>query len=181
MQVADGGTMTCTSMCSNFQWSMQRVDFVTDVFTLDFKNYDMILGIQWLATLKTIVCNYAEMWMAFRWQGQEVFIKGNDPVSTVTIRLEQLNDLLCSTSLVSEINLCNLHSFDSQEHEKQPICTWLQPCIIENTALATPQEEYQELFEEPKGLPPPRSYDHSIPLKKGSNPVNLRPYRHSSL
>jgi len=45
MQVADGGTMTYTSVCSNFQWSMQGVDFVTDVFTLDLKNCDMILGI----------------------------------------------------------------------------------------------------------------------------------------
>jgi len=77
------------------------------------------------------------MWMAFRWKGQEVFIKGNDPVSTEIIRLEQLNGLLCSTSLVSEINLCSLRSFDSQEHEKQPTSTWLQPCIIENTTLAT--------------------------------------------
>jgi len=104
--------MTYTSVCSNFQWSMQGVDFVTDVFTLDLKNYDMILGIHWLATLKNIICNYAEMWMAFRWQGQEVFIKGNDPVSMETIRLEQLNSLLYSTSLVSEINLCSLCSID---------------------------------------------------------------------
>jgi hypothetical protein len=49
---------------------MQGVAFVTYVFTLDLKNCDMILGIQWLAKLKTIVCNYDEMWMAFMWQGQ---------------------------------------------------------------------------------------------------------------
>jgi uncharacterized membrane protein len=39
---------------------------MTDVFTLDLKNYDMILGIQWLATLKTIVCNYEEMVLNFQ-------------------------------------------------------------------------------------------------------------------
>jgi hypothetical protein len=50
VQVADGGIMACTSVCSNFQWSIQGVNFVTDVFTLDLKNCDMILGIQWLAT-----------------------------------------------------------------------------------------------------------------------------------
>jgi hypothetical protein len=59
--------MTCTFVCKKFQWSMQGVLFETDVFTLDLKNYDMILGIQWLAKLKTIVCNYDEMWMAFIW------------------------------------------------------------------------------------------------------------------
>jgi hypothetical protein len=45
VQVADGGIMTCTSVCSNFQWSIQGVDFVTNVFTLELKNCDMILGI----------------------------------------------------------------------------------------------------------------------------------------
>jgi hypothetical protein len=46
VQVVDGETMTCISVCNNFQWSMQGVDFAADVFTLDLKNYDMILGIQ---------------------------------------------------------------------------------------------------------------------------------------
>jgi len=181
VQVADGGIMACTSVYSNFQWSIQGVDFVTDVFTLDLKNCDMILGIQWLATLKTIVCNYEEMWMAFIWQGQEVFIKGNDPVTMETVRLKQLNGLLCSASLVSEINLCRLGSINSQEQEKNPTSTGLQPGLAENITFTNLQAEYQELFEEPKGLPLPRSHDHSIPLKEGSNPVNLRPYRHSSL
>ena len=80
----------------------------------------MILGIQWLATLKTIVCNYEEMWMAFIWQGYEVFIKGNDLVTMETVRLKQHHGLLCSTSLVSEINLCSLRFIDSQEHEENP-------------------------------------------------------------
>jgi hypothetical protein len=31
------------------------------------------------------------------------------------------------------------------------------------------------------GLPPSRSHDHTIPLKEGAQPVNLRPYRYSSL
>jgi len=128
VQVADGGIMDCTSMCSNFQWSIQGVDFVIDVFTLDLKNCDMILGIQWLATLKTIVCNYEEMWMAFTWQGQEVFIKGNDPVTMETVRLKQLNGLLCSANLVSKINLCSLRSINSQERG-----TGLQPGLAANT------------------------------------------------
>ena len=35
------------------------------------------------------------------------------------------------------------------------------------------------VFQEPEGLPPPRLFDHSIPLVPGARPVNLRPYRYS--
>jgi hypothetical protein len=31
------------------------------------------------------------------------------------------------------------------------------------------------------GLPPSRPHDHTIPLKEGDQPVNLHPYRYSSL
>jgi hypothetical protein len=41
--------------------------------------------------------------------------------------------------------------------------------------------DYQDLFKEPEGLPPPRSHDHIVPLKEGSQPINLRPYRYSGL
>nr|GEX00175.1 hypothetical protein [Tanacetum cinerariifolium] len=41
--------------------------------------------------------------------------------------------------------------------------------------------EYAEIFEVPNKLPPARSYDHGIPLLPGSQPVNIRPYRHLPL
>jgi len=59
--------------------------------------------------------------------------------------------------------------------------TKLQPCALHHTGLTALQASYQEIFEEPKHLPPPRSHDHQIPLNEGTDPVNLRPYRHSSL
>lgn len=39
---------------------------------------------------------------------------------------------------------------------------------------------YDDLFTEPNTLPPPRmTFDHKIPLKEGSQPFHLRPYRYS--
>ena len=159
---------------------MQGVSFETDVYTLELQNCDMILGIQWLAKLKTIVCNYEEMWMAFMWQGQEVCIKGDKPISVETIQVEQLNGLLCNINLIAEISLGNLHSIGSIDDD-QPMSTKLHPCAFHHNGLAALQVSYQEIFEEPKHLPPPRSHDHQIPLKEGTDPVNLKPYRHSSL
>ncbi|GKE73389.1 hypothetical protein Tco_1535430, partial [Tanacetum coccineum] len=38
--------------------------------------------------------------------------------------------------------------------------------------------EYAKVFEVPNKLPPARSHDHRIPLLPGTQPVNIRPYRH---
>jgi len=108
---------------------------VTYVFTLDLKNCDMILGIQWLAKLKTIVCNYDEMWMAFMWQGQEVFINEDDLVLVETVRFKQLNGLLCNTRLVSKINMCSLCLIEDQDSDGQPTSSQLKSCAIKNTGL----------------------------------------------
>jgi len=39
-------------------------------------------------------------------------------------------------------------------------------------------QEYGDVFQEPKGLPPNRSYDHSIPLQPGIQAISVRPYRY---
>lgn len=40
-------------------------------------------------------------------------------------------------------------------------------------------QEYSDLFQDPKTLPPHRSYDHAIPLYPDSIPINSRPYHYS--
>jgi hypothetical protein len=37
---------------------MHEVNFMVDVFNVELNNYDMVLGIQWLAMLGDIVSNY---------------------------------------------------------------------------------------------------------------------------
>jgi hypothetical protein len=40
-------------------------------------------------------------------------------------------------------------------------------------------DKYSQVFHDPQTLPPPRSYDHSIPLLPRAIPVNARPYHYS--
>ncbi|GJX33296.1 gypsy/ty3 retroelement polyprotein [Tanacetum coccineum] len=48
--------------------------------------------------------------------------------------------------------------------------------ISGNVRLQALLEEYANVFEEPKALPPHRSFDHQIPLKYRDVNVNIRPY-----
>jgi hypothetical protein len=38
-------------------------------------------------------------------------------------------------------------------------------------------QQYEDIFQEPKELPPPRDVDHQIPLQNAGEIVNSRPYR----
>lgn len=38
-------------------------------------------------------------------------------------------------------------------------------------------KNFEDVFEQPRGLPPTRSSDHRIPLKADSSPVNANPYK----
>jgi hypothetical protein len=40
-------------------------------------------------------------------------------------------------------------------------------------------QQHLSTFEEPKGLPPSRSCDHSIPLVPGAQPIFIRPYHYA--
>lgn len=46
-------------------------------------------------------------------------------------------------------------------------------------AISRLLQSYPDVFSDPKQLPPPRSYDHAIPLVPGSIPVNSKPYHYS--
>lgn len=41
-------------------------------------------------------------------------------------------------------------------------------------------DTFAENFEEPQQLPPVQEIDHNIPLKEGTKPTNVRPYRYAS-
>lgn len=67
-------------------------------------------------------------------------------------------------------NCCAIAQFKaSEEKEEGEIPTEIQQVL----------NQYEDLFQEPKGLPPARLHDHKIPLQPGANPVNIRPYRYT--
>jgi hypothetical protein len=39
-------------------------------------------------------------------------------------------------------------------------------------------QEFKDIYQEPKQLPPQREIAHHINLKEGTEPINVRPYRY---
>lgn len=78
-------------------------------------------------------------------------------------------------------------------HQLQAMCAdnavqyMVQLCLLDGEASISPPPacveaviaQFAHLFEEPKGLPPSRPFDHSIPLIPVAQPINLWPCRYS--
>jgi hypothetical protein len=182
VQAANGEKMVCKSMCKGLEWKMQGISFQTDVYIIDLSNFEMVLGIQWLSMLSDILCNYKHLWMSFDWQGERVLLKGENPPKFQTIELKQLSSIVGNQGQVAYYFLCSLMTVDDGEEEATGArtITTLFP-DIKDTNLLSLFQSYQDLFHEPKGLPPPKAHGHKIPLKAKSEAVNLRPYRYSRI
>ena len=159
---------------------MQGIHCEADVFVMELEACDMVLGVQWLATLGDIVCNYKNMWMSFEWHGQHTTLRGEAPVKLQSIQFGQMGGLLSNKTSIVGLNLCSLRII----HDTPDKATSTTAKILnkeEETALQQLLQLYQDVFIPMTGLPPNRPHDHTIPLKEGAQPVNLHPYRYSSL
>jgi len=182
VQAANGEKMVYKSMCRELKWKLQGISFQTDVYIIDLSNCEMVLGIQWLSMLGDILCNYKHLWMSFDWQGEKVLLKGENPPKFQTIELKQLSSLVGNQGQVADYFLCSLMIVEDGEKKATGarIITTLFP-NIKDTDLLSLLQSYQDLFHEPKRLPPPRAHDHRVPLKADGEAFNLRPYRYSGL
>ncbi|GJU56063.1 reverse transcriptase [Tanacetum coccineum] len=148
---AYGNKMVTTSECKQFQWQFGSTMFSLDVMLLPLGGCDMVLGIQWLATLGDIRFNFHDLRMDFKYNGRRILLRG-----THKSNLEWLNTKT-SDKIVRQTEL---HS--------------MVVCVFPNSAGSF----YEDVFATPTELPPRREHDHRIPLMKGAQPVNIKPYRH---
>lgn len=108
--------------------------------------------------------------MAFDYNGAKINLQGARADLTQCHQLsgEELTELLQRSGVARMVQLC---ATEQGEHVLIEV-----PVPVEIEALIS---EFGHLFAEPRGLPPQRSFDHTIPLLPGARPVNVRPYRYS--
>lgn len=127
---------------SDCQWRSHGVEFHTTFKVLPLGCYDAILGIDWLATHSPMQVHWLEKTMSFECQGKRVHLQGAqaDTTSCQMISKNELNFMIQTSAIARVVQLCTL-----QEQAKEP------PLPAEVSELI---EQYEVLFEEPRGLPP---------------------------
>ena len=147
--------------------SLQGVPITVDLCLLPLEGRDAVIGAQWLRTLGPIIWDFSTLLMKFQVRDKEVVLQGISTPEMKPLSDEEVSKEVNKTKQGVLLKLC----FLSMEG----------PCIHTihiNPQLQSLLASYRDVFEDPKGLPPPRSHDHRIPLIPGGGPVCVRPYRY---
>ncbi|XP_035551124.1 uncharacterized protein LOC118349695 [Juglans regia] len=158
VRVANGQGLNSEGICKTAQLKVLTL-------CLDLAGYDIVLGVQWLETLGPITWDFSKFLMTFVCEGKTIEFKGLKLNSSV---VEDGQKLLKATLAKGKGIFLQI------------VC---EGAVKGNYELVEGQfsellEEFKTIFDEPQGLPPPRTHDHQIVLKEGTQPITNRPYRY---
>lgn len=139
------------------------------VFLLPITGSELVLGVAWLATIGSHVADYSTATIKLYLNNRFVTLQGEHPVGP---KLAQFNHLkrMKSTDAISELFTLHFQSVVDHSSLTLPADTPSDLALLLN--------DYKQVFDVPRGLPPPRVCDHQILLTAGTMPVKVKPYRY---
>jgi hypothetical protein len=164
--VANGEKINSKGQCRKVQVWIQGTLFTLEFYLLPLVGYDVVVGVQWLRTLGLIMWDFSKLHMSFRYKDKWVQLRG---IASPKDRMVEAQPML--KAIKKQQGGIIIRLFSVQLGVEQDFLT------TKNSSLRKLLEEYNQIFEEPHGLPPNRVQDHKIPLQHGTGAVNVRPYR----
>ncbi|GJW75785.1 retrotransposable element Tf2 [Tanacetum coccineum] len=76
MTVGGGKELISTKACKDFVWQLQGETFKADMMILPLGGCEMVLGIQWLAILGDIKCDFSQLKMEFVYNRRRMVLRG---------------------------------------------------------------------------------------------------------
>ncbi|KAJ7949788.1 Ty3/gypsy retrotransposon protein [Quillaja saponaria] len=76
VQIGNGDIIRCNSICRNLDVQLPGLKITQDFFPFSIGGADLVLGIQWLASLNTVQANWHEMFLIFTIDGQKYKLQG---------------------------------------------------------------------------------------------------------
>ncbi|KAG8480509.1 hypothetical protein CXB51_024639 [Gossypium anomalum] len=171
VMVANGVRLSTQGLCRDVSWEAQGYKFFTDFLVLSVKGFDLVLGTQWLLSLGPIVWDFSNLTMQFQHMGLNCILHGILPSSLQIVSSHQLSKCL---NLVGNGPCPMLLAFCDQT------AITLQPVQLP-PELQGLLDDFEDVFQTPTGLPPPRLQDHRIPLTDETKVVKVRPYRYPAV
>ena len=165
VEVGNGQVEKSKGVCKDVSIWVQGIEIQQPFFLMELGGTDVILGVDWLASLGDIKANFQKMTISWRTKETLQGIHG-DPS-------------LCRAKSSWKATLKALRD-DGEGYFIAPISQG-QERAVPPTPTAGIQRllaEFEDVFKIPAGLPPEREQDHAIVLKDGAEIPNVRPYRY---
>ena len=125
----------------------------------------MVLGVDWLAMFSPMEFDFKGLSVRLKKGKQQVELKGEG--NQVHLRLIKGSRLHKWARKQAYGILAQLKIITDEVPDTEIITLEMERVL----------QEFENVFKEPQGLPPERSHDHSITLKEGSKPFQIKPYR----
>ncbi|KAD3640227.1 hypothetical protein E3N88_29450 [Mikania micrantha] len=135
--------------------------FLIDVLVFDMGNLDLIFGMAWLSLLGEVTYDRQHSWMQFTHAGNIVRLQGILLAQPSTAALQKWLGGLDYGDFSSAMFSLLTSALSMSQHQ----------------GLSLELHQRADVFEEPTGLPPARSHDHSIQLTS-EIPICVSPYRY---
>ena len=150
VKVACSERISCKGRCIGVQVRIQGVTLDIDFYLLRLEGYEVILGAQWLRTLEMIELDFSKLLMRFQYGGNNVerILKGSKHGAFIQFHAIAMGEKEKMANTFTDQNLIGLIN------------------------------SFQDLFKEPKGLPPSRVHDHCTPLVLEIGSISVMPYRY---
>lgn len=169
--VGNGGRLLTEGRLVNTPISIQGHEFHPELFVLAVHGADVILGAAWLSTLGWVRQNYDKLILEFEVDGKVIQLRGEPRHTPQPAHFHSLQRMY-RTEAIAESFKVDINKIIEDSTPKSP---GVAPIPYEMSTLL---DHFEDIFQKPQGLPPPRTVDHSIPLQPGTGPVNIRPYRY---
>ncbi|XP_042012377.1 uncharacterized protein LOC121760841 [Salvia splendens] len=171
--VVNGASLLCTHISRGTKLTLQGNVFVVDLHILAHHGPDVILGMHWLESLGKVSADFVRKTLEFTHGERTVFLQGLMP-GPKQISLHSLYTLTTQPA-------------DHEFYEIVPIISGteaVEGSNLEDFPPDLPAEilgvlnMHRAVFEQPRGMPSSRPFDHRIHLLPGTRPINVRPYRY---
>jgi hypothetical protein len=165
IEVGNGEKVRNRGVCEGLQFNIQGVECNQHFFIMELSGSEMVLGMDWLASLGNIEANFGNLCLKCEVNGKKCTIQGDPAMCNSQAKLKTIMKALSNEGVGFYIHHISEGATEAVEHEGRS--EW--EGVI---------NEFVEVFNMPSGLPPVREHDHAIPLKPYANIPNLRPYRY---
>jgi len=144
---------------------MQGLEIHENFFVFELGGVDIVLGMEWLSFLGEIRANFKELMIKIPLGNSYHVLKGEPELARASASFKSIIKVIKNEG---QGFFLNTEIWRKKKFMIHPQPDWVSAVL----------NEYEDVFQEPQGLPPSRRHGHAIVLKEGANIPILRPYRY---